>query len=464
MPGTIRSALRGERPIIRSDGRRKRDYLYVEDGAAAYLMLAEALAAQRDLAGQAFNFGHREPIAVLDLVERISEPATARISSLTSERSRSMRFPISTWMPLVRGTCSAGRQAWATRRDWHEQWRGTGSSWPRALRNEPGLPILRRARAYGCALAWIDTARKRAARVERARRSRARGIRCGWLSAAGARWRSLRKLYRLPSCSPIIHICHPGRTRCSGIRAHGGRDRPPPGTPAGLARGRDRRNDGYLQEYFQQEGMSVLGIDPARAACAAAAARGVPTRMAFFDRRFAESLVHAGTSARLVVANNVMAHVPDFQRRRRRHSEAARAGRRLRAGNPVLRDLLDRVEFDTIYHEHVFYYSLTALDALMKRHDLSIVDAERLPVHGGSLRVTAAARESARANESVDELLEEEAIGPPAGRVRRGSQEHDALGRARHRCRRARLGRGPESTEAGPLPARQLPIYPPIAS
>jgi CDP-glucose 4,6-dehydratase len=71
VPGTIRSALRGERPIVRSDGRRKRDYLYVEDGAAAYLMLAEALAARRDLAGQAFNFGHREPIAVLDFVGRI---------------------------------------------------------------------------------------------------------------------------------------------------------------------------------------------------------------------------------------------------------------------------------------------------------------------------------------------------------------------------------------------------------
>jgi CDP-glucose 4,6-dehydratase len=71
VPGTIRSALRGERPVIRSDGRRVRDYLYVEDGVEAYLMLAEALATRRDLAGQAFNFGHREPITVLAFVETI---------------------------------------------------------------------------------------------------------------------------------------------------------------------------------------------------------------------------------------------------------------------------------------------------------------------------------------------------------------------------------------------------------
>jgi CDP-glucose 4,6-dehydratase len=71
VPGTIRSALRGERPIIRSDGKRLRDYLYVEDGVSAYLALAEALAERRDLAGQAFNFGHRDPITVLELVEQI---------------------------------------------------------------------------------------------------------------------------------------------------------------------------------------------------------------------------------------------------------------------------------------------------------------------------------------------------------------------------------------------------------
>jgi CDP-glucose 4,6-dehydratase len=71
VPGTIRSALRGERPLIRSDGRRVRDYLYVEDGASSYLLLAESLAARPDLAGMAFNFGHREPISALALVERI---------------------------------------------------------------------------------------------------------------------------------------------------------------------------------------------------------------------------------------------------------------------------------------------------------------------------------------------------------------------------------------------------------
>jgi CDP-glucose 4,6-dehydratase len=73
VPGTIRSALRGEPPVIRSDGRPMRDYLYVADGVAAYLTLAEAIAGRRDLAGQAFNFGHRQPVAVLTMVERILE-------------------------------------------------------------------------------------------------------------------------------------------------------------------------------------------------------------------------------------------------------------------------------------------------------------------------------------------------------------------------------------------------------
>lgn len=71
VPGTIRSALRGERPVIRSDGKSERDYLYVEDGVSAYLTLAEALANRRDLAGQAFNFGQNQPVTVLELVQLI---------------------------------------------------------------------------------------------------------------------------------------------------------------------------------------------------------------------------------------------------------------------------------------------------------------------------------------------------------------------------------------------------------
>jgi CDP-glucose 4,6-dehydratase len=71
VPGTIRSALLGERPIIRSDGTSARDYLYVEDGVSAYLTLAEALAARRELTGEAFNFGHNQPVTVLDLVRQI---------------------------------------------------------------------------------------------------------------------------------------------------------------------------------------------------------------------------------------------------------------------------------------------------------------------------------------------------------------------------------------------------------
>jgi SAM-dependent methyltransferase len=168
-------------------------------------------------------------------------------------------------------------------------------------------------------------------------------------------------------------------------------------------------NDGYLLQYFQRAGMNVLGIDPASAACAGASARGVPTRMAFFDSSVAENLAREGVRANLLVANNVMAHVPDL-------NDVVAGVRRLLAPSgafvletPYVHDLLDRVEFDTIYHEHVFYYSVTALDALMTRHDLSIIDVERVPVHGGSLRVTAAAPGSVPESRSVQALLEEEA-------------------------------------------------------
>lgn len=166
-------------------------------------------------------------------------------------------------------------------------------------------------------------------------------------------------------------------------------------------------NDGYLLQYFRAAGMRVLGIDPASAACRVAEARGVPTREAFFDRAFAERLATEGVRADLIVANNVMAHVPDI-------NDVVAGIRGLLAPDgafvletPYVRDMVDGLEFDTIYHEHVFYYSLTALESLLARHGLHVIDAQHLPIHGGSIRVTASpvhAPPSAR----VDALLDAE--------------------------------------------------------
>jgi SAM-dependent methyltransferase len=168
-------------------------------------------------------------------------------------------------------------------------------------------------------------------------------------------------------------------------------------------------NDGYLLQYFARAGVDVLGIDPALPACAVASERGVPTRAAFFGSALADDLVREGLSARLIVANNVMAHMPDV------NDVVAGCRRLLEPGGavvvetPYVRDLLDRLEFDTIYHEHVFYYSLTALHELMARHGLSVVDVERIEPHGGSIRITAAAPGAGQPAPAVEALLAEEA-------------------------------------------------------
>lgn len=170
-------------------------------------------------------------------------------------------------------------------------------------------------------------------------------------------------------------------------------------------------NDGYLLRHFRQAGVAVLGIDPARAAAAAAERAGVPTRTAFFGRDLADQLVGEGIRADVVVANNVMAHVPEI------NDVVTGVVRLLKDDGvfvietPYVRDLLDRLEFDTIYHEHVFYYSLTALRALLARHGLRVIDVERVSIHGGSIRVTAAAR--GRPNDAVFAMMEEEAAWRP---------------------------------------------------
>jgi SAM-dependent methyltransferase len=170
-------------------------------------------------------------------------------------------------------------------------------------------------------------------------------------------------------------------------------------------------NDGYLLRHFRQAGVAVLGIDPARAAAAAAERVGVPTRTAFFGRDLADQLVGEGIRADVIVANNVMAHVPEI------NDVVTGVVRLLKDDGvfvietPYVRDLLDRLEFDTIYHEHVFYYSLTALRALLARHGLRVIDVERVSIHGGSIRVTAAAR--GRPNDAVFAMMEEEAAWRP---------------------------------------------------
>jgi SAM-dependent methyltransferase len=168
-------------------------------------------------------------------------------------------------------------------------------------------------------------------------------------------------------------------------------------------------NDGYLLQHYQREGIPVLGIEPARnVAKVAIAERGIPTLVEFFGRDLAQRLRSEGRSADVIHAHNVMAHVADL------NGLVAGIGLLLKPGGvavievPYVKELLDRCEFDTIYHEHLCYFSLTAADRLFRRHGLLVQDVRRVPIHGGSLqlRVTQA---GARPTPRVEALLREEA-------------------------------------------------------
>jgi hypothetical protein len=169
-------------------------------------------------------------------------------------------------------------------------------------------------------------------------------------------------------------------------------------------------NDGYLLQYYLKAGVPVLGIEPARnVAEIAERERGVRTVAEFFDTKLATELRASGTTADVIHANNVLAHVADLN--------GFVQGFRVLLGDegvvvsesPYLRPFLERVEFDTIYHEHLYYYSLTALDRLFRRHQLVIEDCEHLPIHGGSLRIFARRQEVAVVRDSVKSLLADEA-------------------------------------------------------
>jgi 2-polyprenyl-3-methyl-5-hydroxy-6-metoxy-1,4-benzoquinol methylase len=161
-------------------------------------------------------------------------------------------------------------------------------------------------------------------------------------------------------------------------------------------------NDGYLLRNFAAAGIPCLGIEPAANVAAVAREAGVPTEIAFFSEAYASDLVARRGHAALVVANNVFAHVPainDFTA-----GLAALAGPRgvVSIEQPHLVRMVDGVQFDTIYHEHYAYWSLYAMEAMLARHGLRVFDVERLPTHGGSIRVFSSA-----ADRGVSAMLEE---------------------------------------------------------
>jgi len=169
-------------------------------------------------------------------------------------------------------------------------------------------------------------------------------------------------------------------------------------------------NDGYLLKNYVEHGIPVLGIDPVPALCEAAERIGVPSLAEFFGLEVAGRLAAEGKRADVIHGNNVLAHVADT------NGFVAGIAALLKPDGvaviefPYVRDLIDHCEFDTIYHEHLCYFSVTAVDHLMRRHGLFLNDVRRLPIHGGSLRLFVEKVEDRRAG-YLDLVAEERELG-----------------------------------------------------
>ena len=156
-------------------------------------------------------------------------------------------------------------------------------------------------------------------------------------------------------------------------------------------------NDGYLLKHFVAQGVPCRGIEPARNVAAAAEAAGVPTEVCFLGSATGTALRARGLAADLVVANNVLAHVPDLHDFTAGLAALLKPAGTLSIEFPHLLCLIQEVQFDTIYHEHFCYFSLAPVERLLAEHGLKVFDIEQLPTHGGSLRVLAAPAGSERA-------------------------------------------------------------------
>ena len=166
-------------------------------------------------------------------------------------------------------------------------------------------------------------------------------------------------------------------------------------------------NDGYLLKNYVEMGITVLGIDPAPGQAKAAEKAGVPTLNTFFTKELAVKFRDEGKRADVIHANNVLAHVADTNGFVEGISILLKDKGVAVIEVPYLKELIDHCEFDTIYHEHLCYFSVTALDYLFRQHSLFLNEVMQIPIHGGSLRLYIEPKEAV--GESVKRLLAEEA-------------------------------------------------------
>ena len=172
-------------------------------------------------------------------------------------------------------------------------------------------------------------------------------------------------------------------------------------------------NDGYLLQYFVQKGIPVLGVEPAANVARAAIEKGVPTLVKFFGERLALEMAETGKQADLLIGNNVLAQVPDINDFVKGMKILLRPGGVITMEFPHLMRLISDNQFDTIYHEHFFYFSFVSVEKIFSFHGLKIFDVEELTTHGGSLRIYASHLDDGTkpVGERVVELRAREAAG-----------------------------------------------------
>jgi len=186
-------------------------------------------------------------------------------------------------------------------------------------------------------------------------------------------------------------------------------------------------NDGYLLQYFKDKNIPCLGIEPTASTAEAARSKGIEIVEEFFGVALAERLVNRGFSADLTAANNVLAHVPDINDFVEGYSILLKPDGVATFEFPYLVNLFEKNQFDTIYHEHYSYLSLTAVNTIFNANGLHVFDVELVDTHGGSLRIFAERKDSPREKfqaEMVNELLaEEKSKGYLSERAYAGFQE-----------------------------------------
>jgi SAM-dependent methyltransferase len=153
-------------------------------------------------------------------------------------------------------------------------------------------------------------------------------------------------------------------------------------------------NDGYLLQHFVSAGIPALGIEPTASTAREAIRRGVPTRIAYFSTKLGETLARDGLGADLMAANNVLAHVPDILDFVGGFAALLKPEGVATFEFPHLLNLIQQLQFDTIYHEHYSYLSLLVVRRVLERAGLRVFDVQELPTHGGSLRVFACRAQS----------------------------------------------------------------------